>query len=236
MKRIEWLIENEEFLNKIPKPKSSKKYVPEWYKKISKFKNNDNNSSSSTKSLKDVGIKSCMPFLDSLCSGYIQETWCDILIKKDENSIEYFWSLDPQILSHREDASFDNNFLEQSGLYKTELVWKQYWMPKLPTGYSMLITHPFNRIDLPFFTTSGIVDSDLFYDTLKDGGNIPFYIKENFEGIIPAGTPMYQMTPIKRDVWNSDNGYVNKYKDSLVKKYFYDGYKKMYWQKKKYLD
>jgi len=30
----------------------------------------------------------------------------------------------------------------------------------MPAGYSLLITHPFNRHDLPFVTLTGLVDAD----------------------------------------------------------------------------
>jgi hypothetical protein len=47
---------------------------------------------------------------------------------------------------------------------------------------------------------SAIVDSDTF----TPPGNYPFYLREDFEGIIPAGTPMFQIIPIKRDDWTSE--------------------------------
>jgi hypothetical protein len=50
---------------------------------------------------------------------------------------------------------------------------------------------------LPFTTLSGIHDTD---GGLHEG-KIPFYIKSDFEGIIPAGTPIMQLIPIKRDSW-----------------------------------
>jgi hypothetical protein len=48
---------------------------------------------------------------------------------------------------------------------------------------------------------------------------------------------MFQMIPIKRDSWESsfrehDEKMIYRFAD--VKKYFYDGYKKIYWQKKNY--
>jgi len=57
-----------------------------------------------------------------------------------------------------------------------------------------------NRLDLPFTVMSGIVDSDRFFHTPL--GQVPFYVHRGFTGVIPAGTPMYQMTPIRRtDRW-----------------------------------
>ena len=36
-------------------------------------------------------------------------------------------------------------------------------------------------------------------------------MKEDFEGVIPAGTPIIQIIPFKRENWNSEN------KDGLAK-------------------
>jgi hypothetical protein len=63
------------------------------------------------------------------------------------------------------------------------------------------MTHPLNRTDLPFYTLSGIVDSDNYMGE----GKVPFFIKKDFTGIIPAGTPIVQIIPIKTDeVWKSE--------------------------------
>jgi hypothetical protein len=34
-------------------------------------------------------------------------------------------------------------------------------------------------------------------------GNIPFFIKEGFSGVIPKGTPIAQVIPFKRESWTS---------------------------------
>jgi len=41
------------------------------------------------------------------------------------------------------------------------------------------------------------VDGDFY----MHGGNIPFYIKEGFEGVIPEGTPIMQIIPFLRENW-----------------------------------
>ena len=73
-----------------------------------------------------------------------------------------------------------------------------------------MITHPLNRNDLPFITISGIVDGNF---AISADGNVPFYIKNNFEGIIPQGTPIAQLIPFYRQNW------FFKIKKGLVKKF-----------------
>jgi hypothetical protein len=89
---------------------------------------------------------------------------------------------------------------------------------------------------LPFHTLSGVIDSDSFFHT--SGGNVPFYVHKGFEGIIPVGTPMYQIIPIKRDSWTSSNKDFN-FEDNYIRnyalgKFFNGGYKNKFWNKKDY--
>jgi hypothetical protein len=108
------------------------------------------------------------------------------------------------------------------------------WSIKTPNGYSSLFTHPINRIDLPFYTLGGIVDTDKW----GEAGNHPFVFKNGWEGIIPKGTPYAQIIPFKRDNWESIikpelHGYHEKNirkRDSILRGW----YKKNAWSTKRY--
>jgi hypothetical protein len=119
-----------------------------------------------------------------------------------------------------------------------EFVWKLHLTFKLPKGYSMLVTHPFNRYDLPFTTLTGIMDTDSFDTVTNLGGNVPFYLHKNFEGLIPAGTPIMQLVPIKRESWESKVNdfdlHTNIKKTSEFGKNFMNFYKDFHWKKKEY--
>jgi hypothetical protein len=54
-----------------------------------------------------------------------------------------------------------------------------------------------NRYDLPFYVQSGIVESDIWGLPVF----IAFFLKRNFQGVIPKGTPIMQIIPFKRDSW-----------------------------------
>ena len=119
--------------------------------------------------------------------------------------------------------------------HSTEFVWQRPWSTILPDGYSAIIMHPLNRVDLPFITMSGIIDFDK--SVHAPIGNIPFFIKKGFTGIIPAGTPMFQLIPFKRDNWNSENqAYSDIFWEEKMnqRKGIVDLYKKRVWQKKSY--
>ena len=95
-----------------------------------------------------------------------------------------------------------------------------------------MVTHPFNRFDLPFTTTSGLIDSDGWVTA----GNIPFFLREGFEGIIEKNTPVAQLFPYKRESWEMG---VSKILESRAiidspdrSKIGY--YKNKYWNRKTY--
>ncbi len=217
-----------EFL--VDKPVSSRLAAPEWLKNMPAFLEN-------TFQVDDVGrakvtAKMCLPFTDAFYSGYIQKTWCDIMIERSEdNSVQYRYSSSPVPIIHR-----DKTIDIPEGYHDIEFAWKVQWIPRLPKGYSVLYTHPLNREDLPFTTLSGIVDADRFHH--ETDGNHPVYIKKEFSGVIPAGTPMFQIIPFKRDDWKASYQEFSE-KDSIqsmiTRKYFHSGYRKMFWSKKTYL-
>lgn len=204
-------------------PVSAKKALPDWYKKIPPF---------DAKHPQNLGLKMCMPFFDATTGGYIQRTWTDIHIKAEGNLVSYAFAQEPEIMTLRENPSIPLT----GKYYPIEFVWQRQWSVRLPKGYSLLVTHPHNRLDLPFHTLSGFVDADSFYHTPV--GNIPFFIEHGFEGIIPAGTPMYQMIPIKRDDWDSELLQFNEDEtlrlNHMMRRKFYGAYRSMFWQKKKY--
>jgi hypothetical protein len=108
-----------------------------------------------------------------------------------------------------------------------------------PIGYSCWIMHPSHRWDLPFLTINGFVDTDKHLNSLL----LPFFIKEGFTGILPAGTPFAQIVPFKREDWSSSYSfndpntiYNNKLENSKTYRVPDGGvYKNKVWEKRVYL-
>lgn len=176
-------------------PVPCKKLVPDWYKDGEMFYEGPGGKEHS-------GLKTCIPFLDIMLAGYFFVTPFDIEVSNDENgnlAINWdgpaAWS---EFIGERPKA-LGATIPVPPGHRKNHLVWSSMWGWKTPRGWSSILTHPFNRADLPFKTMSGMVDSDKFYGS----GNIPFHIREDFIGIIPKGTPFAQMIPVKRSSWKS---------------------------------
>lgn len=178
-------------------PKPMKDFVPEWYRLA------ETTYVASGDQEESPGLKKCVPFLDALLSGYAITTPYDIYVSKTENGdLKLGWNL-PQGLKEfiaERPKETGATMPRPAGHLPNHLVWVGFWGVKAPRGYSILVTHPLNRFDLPFTTMSGLMDSDKFFAS----GNIPFFIKEGFEGVIPAGTPVAQLIPVKRDSWIMD--------------------------------
>jgi hypothetical protein len=178
----------------VPNPNVAKHFIPDWYKRAEiTYASKDGKQQS--------GLKTCAPFLDALISGYMLVTWTDVHVKiLPDGRVDIDWDANtsgPQF-AERESAS-GATMPRPAGHLPNHLAWAPKWGIKSPKGFSTLITHPLNRFDLPFTTSSGIMDSD----KLHVSGNIPFFLKEGFEGVIPKGTPFAQVIPIKRESWTA---------------------------------
>ena len=228
-KNIEFIPCSKEAALLVSPPKPAKLYIPNWYKKIEPMKTPEfaKNGDVINKTLKN-----CMPFLDALTHGYIQETWTDIYIEVNDKGIEYYYATKPEIMAHREKSYFSASDV----YYPVEFVWKEPWIPKMPKGYSVLYTQPFNNFNLPFRSLDAVIDADHYHHA--HGGQYPFYIHKGFSGLIPAGTPMYQIIPIKRESWESHistyDEKQNMINNSILKKHMFNSYKKLFWQRKSF--
>lgn len=215
----------------MPKINSIKSLIPEWYKKIKGI--NLDNLEFDDKNFVITSAKLCYPFFDALTSGYTVTSWQDMYVTRIGEDEIIRWRGLPDIVKTRK-IEYNETIPIPAGHSKNHYVWQNQYAIKLPKGYSLLITHPLNRYDLPFTTMSGIVDAD----EIMIQGNIPFFIKKDFEGIIPQGTPLYQIIPFKRDNWKSkENKKILKQAKKITSfsnRMIIGFYKKFIWKKKEY--
>jgi hypothetical protein len=206
--------------------------APDWFKKLPMYlgsakqlivENGDSNYSA----------KACLPFLDSLTSGYTFELWCDIQVKNTITGKRITWAhMDYELLPLIDRP--EPGMPVMAGFDPMIFSWRTHWGIRTPKGYSCLFTHPFNRTDLPFITSTGIIDTDNW----GTWGNQPFGLRQDFEGVIPAGTPIIQIIPFKREGWKSriDDSLTEWANKENVKSRskFRGYYKNKYWNKKSY--
>lgn len=221
------------------RPVPTIKALPDWYKDADRFSMMPNGEPwIGPDGGKIVTWKACPAIYDVMGTGYVYRTPCDIEFFKTESGIVSARVLDDQyadFLHHRAPMA---QFMHPLGYQKTHFAWWADWAVELPKGYSAIYSHPFNRFDLPFYTTGGIIDNDKV--TLP--GTMPFFIIDGWTGILPAGTPYAQIIPFKREDWTSQivlesqEKLFEKNRDNSFKYRVPGGgiYQKEVWERRKY--
>lgn len=172
-----------------------KNSIPQWFKDTPPYVNGDVSPRINPKNLT---MKHCIPFLDSLTIGYAVPLQGDVVVTQFPDGPNLSWGDNSRPPVSLRPAEFAPLLPVLEGYTNMlHFVWNAPQIIKLPKGYSAIVTHPFNRFDLPFFTLTAILDAD----SVVAGGSIPFFIKKDFEGVITAGTPILQIIPFKRESW-----------------------------------
>ncbi len=248
-KEIEFSAHEDYFALAEDYPKPIKLNIPEWYKKLNHF-------------IENKTVKGCMPFLDTLTTGYSLRMPQDLYIRhnvdnkkeneeifKDSFQTYALWekSTTLNVKSVNLNAGIDVHPIKQLGesplikknknlpFYKINNPWKI----KTPKGYSCLFVPPLNNTDDRFSIIPGIVDTDTFPNEI----NFPIVINGDkypvLEDVIKKGTPYVQIIPFKRDSWKMVIK-PRKQKEVQNSMLFYgleiiNVYKNRHWNKKKFI-
>lgn len=224
------------------KPSPTIKTIPDWYRKADRFAVNPMTGKPwemPDGSGKIPTWKACPAVFDIMGTGYVYRTPCDIEFFEDAAGQIQAKVLNPQNADFLQDRPAMPQFTPPLGYHQKHFAWWADWAVELPEGYSALYTQPFNRFELPFMTTSGIIDND----KVSLPGTMPFYVVKGFTGVIPAGTPYAQILPFKREHWVAEFEVDLSYEEMMQKnmanseKYRQpDGgvYQKEVWERRKY--
>lgn len=202
----------------LPEPAPASRKIPSWYR--------------DTPGVVDgiETIKKCIPFVDSLLAGYMITSPADVYFGKDgvvHNAI--IDVVDRHDKKQIEEIPIPKEYNDQP------FKWVNNFAVKTPKGYSTLFIHPMNQLGLPFYSIAGIVDTDKYVIPV----NFPFFIRKDFEGIIPADTPIIQAIPFKRDDWKmsiheAEKGFIPlDFENSRLSPPF-NYYKRKFWSRKRY--
>jgi hypothetical protein len=231
-----WLNENSPY-----KPQPIRKLISEWYRVADRFAINPNTNDYWVE--EDGGKiptwKACPAIFDIFATGYAYLTPCDIEFFINDKGIIDFKIEDKQYQNFCTKRDPMPQFYQPDGYYLNHFAWFPDWGVRLPEGYSALYINPSNHFELPFIMAEGIIDND----HVNFPGSMPFFIKDSFTGIIPAGTPFAQIIPFKREDWSSSYSfndptsiYNNKIENSKVYRVPDGGiYKNKVWEKRVYL-
>jgi|TARA_E500000318_G_C3559392_1_gene212679 hypothetical protein len=230
-------------------PKPIKLNIPEWYKNLKH-------------TVGDETIKGCIPFMDSLTTGYVLSLPQDFKLfhntTNPETGEENQIALVP---SHAHHSYIEDYLLSECNLnMKAEahppkqvegspLVKKNNncpffkilnpWKIKTPPGYSCLFVPPLNNSDDRFSIIPGIVDTDTFPAYI----NFPCIVNgdkyKTLETDLKKGTPYVQIIPFKRDNWRMKTDFIKQVDKVKSKIYLFraagkiiNRYKNFFWSKK----
>lgn len=218
------------------RPIPASKAIPDWYKNLESYVGGDkkpdgNGTTTAT-------AKRCMPMFDAISSGYILSTHTDLFVTQkpdDDGELQpyYEWANfgalsfhpKPQLPEHPEGSGHKLNYPK----------WINAWSISTPPGYSCLFVAPLHR-ETPIIALSGVVDTDTYNAPV----NFPFVLRDpKMTGLIPAGTPIIQVIPFKRDEWamelgNSEDIQQQAKTTNKLRSLFFDSYKRQFRQIKDY--
>lgn len=217
----------------LPKPKPANEYIPDWYRNAKSYLTPDGKKAPLLEGGPSATVKRCMPLWDMMTAGYIIETPTDIYVRQQIDGPYFQWSARNGMAFQPIEQAQNHPWFEGIS-YAARII--NPWSIKTPKDWSVMITNPTHRDTSPIEILPGIVDTD----TYSLPSNIFVKLTDStFEGLIPAGTPLAQIIPFKREAWVSELGGENHKKkflqdDSKFITIFFDRYKKFWWQRKEY--
>jgi hypothetical protein len=228
-----------EYLKQKIYPEPCKLHIPKWYK--------DLNHSDTL-----MTIKGCMPFLDTLTTGYVLKIPVDLKLTHNVYAEGKRHSIlhshiplhyETQINVNRRDIPQKHPpeqlgdkcpFLQKNKNLNIQKILNP-WIIKTPPGYSCLFLPPMNNADDRFSIIPGIVDTDTFdseinFPILVNGDKYPV-----LETIIEKGIPYVQVIPFLRESWKIK---IEEEKVNYSERFFHQftkiiyNYKSNWWHKK----
>jgi hypothetical protein len=188
----------------LPRPVPAVLGLPDWFKTM------PHKAFSTVLKMEQLTVKKCPPFIDAMTSGFLVPLIADLHVA--DGMVSWDRNVPAGALTNysRSPIDFhDNHQVAGTPYYEEDrflFKFTNYWTFELPADYSLLITHPFNRPDLPFVTLTGLVDADAYKDNFI---NFPArWHDAAFNGVLPKGTPVAQCVPVKRDVWTASFGVI----------------------------
>jgi hypothetical protein len=217
------------------KPFPASQAVPKYWKDATPYTVNEKNPKGNKLIFDGIGyaatFKKCTPMLDSITSGYVFPLWADVHIQQINGSPNISWKVESPVFETHDSSGIPTI----AGYNPQAFKYINKWIPKLPKGYSAFITPVAGNPDAIYRPISAIIDYDASPHELVPPG----YIKEGFEGIIEKGTPMFQLTPFKRESWQAEFNFLPEGKYQEIKNRdllgtIVNNYVKHFWSKKSY--
>jgi hypothetical protein len=205
----------------------SSKALPQWYKHLPTPLTHN----STLEEIKMGNtIKGCMPIFDAMTQGYIIPLWVDLYVTityRDSNPtpiVNFTWPPDKRKEFGPMEHVSTHAHHQTSGVPVMEIALggapafklNSPWIIETPKNYSTLFVPVLNNPPKNISFFSAVVATDNYIDKI----NFPFVWtgEEEWEGIIPMGTPLIQVIPFKRDDFQHEIIKINQVdKDKIYK-------------------
>lgn len=237
-KKIEFSsLYSENLLHPVP----AKKEVPNWYKEMG-----NSYSNQKLKNFQNPTVKKCVPFLDTLTSGYLILNPIEIIFWEEGEEMQWRY---PQPINYDRYPGISlgiethikgqvSKAMIRQGEYNIPFKYMNPWRIKTPKNYSCLFVNPFHREESKIRILEGIVDTDTYHNAPV---NFPFFLnklEKDKPYIIKRGDPIALVFPFLRDKWKMSVTKSNDIEDgkkslttfSLIQ----DNYKSFFWKRKSY--
>jgi len=189
------------------------KCIPEWYKKVQ----TDVNLHPGGPTIPT--IKQCPPVTDMLTSGYIIRNPVELVLYPKQEPANY----EGVVAEAHPDFKPSQHHWKMCPVdIRGKVHWTKLahgWTVRTPEGYSCLFMQPYYFFNKQINLFPAVVDTDK-HDLPVE---FPGYTYASEKITIPAGTPLMQVIPFKRDDWKmemlvsndtpSELAYEGKYKD-----------------------
>lgn len=180
----------------LPEPVQASKMVPQWWKRLPQTISSEKDMYGGDAAT----AKKCFPMLDAMTLGYIIPLQGDVHITTNvDRSI--IRATNPPGMKVAEFHSIKQvgGKKDAPGAPCDPIKFINYWVIKTAPGWSTLFIPPVNHMNPHFTCLSGMVDTDRYPKEV----NFPaIWHTPNFDERLPAGTPLVQVIPIKRNTFN----------------------------------
>lgn len=210
-------------------PVPASRCLPDWYKQTEEYASGERIIQNG---MTPHTVKKCIPVFDALTAGYVIRSYVDVQVTHREGVPWYEWPSQDALSFHPIDQAAKHP--AQNGAPYPK--WTNPWAIRTPRGYSCLFIPPMHNPNGIFTILPGIVDTD----TYEAPVNFPFVLDDvSWEGLIPAGTPIAQVIPFRRDSWKMETGdEKDRERQSGVtlrlRSLWWNSYKRQFWTRKQY--
>jgi hypothetical protein len=187
----------------IPKPVQAFKKMAKWFTHTPAHLKVEDNPPRDQFGAPVMTVKNCMPLLDGMSIGYVISTAADFTIRTGPKDTDLLDIINPPLMSMASThAPIQVGGPKNNPSGKRPAVkFHNPWVVKTRPGWSTLFVPVLNHMDKRFTCLAAAVDTDIYPKQV----NFPavFHL-DNFDEVIPAGTPLVVAIPYRRQTIERD--------------------------------